>query len=228
MRYLIAESSWETMSLAHVLLEGGILLTRTDRPEDLFHFMECGNNDLIVLDAAQMSKSLRVSDLRARAGRTPVCLLARKPGHSQVAQWLDAGADLVIDMSEEPAEIAARLNAVARRRFGLCLPEVVYGDLHIDLAHHRVHVGNVTLSLSPKLYEILEYVALRPGTLVTREELLSHVYGLEDEPAPRVFDVYMCNLRSQLASVNDTVAIETVRGAGYRFDLLTQAEPMAA
>ncbi len=213
------------MSLAVALANNGTLLTRTDRPEDIQHFLECGAHDLIVLDAGALDKQIRLSSLAVMARRTPICVVARKATSGQVAKWLDAGAAMVIDASTDPEEIVARLHAVARRAKGVSQGEIHYGPLRIRLQERRAQIGGATLSLSPKLYEILEYLALRPGTLVTRDALLSHIYGLEDEPAPRVFDVYMCNLRAHLGLAEGAVAIETVRGSGYRFALSREIAP---
>ena len=225
LRYLIAETTWETMSLAVALANNGTLLTRTDRPEDIPHYLECGAHDLIVLDSAALAAQVRLSALSVLARRTPICVLARKATSAQVAKWLDNGAAMVIDAATDPEEVVARLHAVARRARGISHGEIEYGPLRIRLKERRAQIGAATLSLSPKLYEILEYLALRPGTLVTRDALLSHIYGLEDEPAPRVFDVYMCNLRAHLGLAEGAVAIETVRGSGYRFAVSADAIP---
>ncbi|KUF12564.1 winged helix-turn-helix transcriptional regulator [Pseudoponticoccus marisrubri] len=219
MRYLIAETSWATMELAQDLSGTGPLVTRTDRPEDLQHFLRLGGLDLVVLDAAQLGRDgVSLPALRHGAPSVPVALVAASTDPRQVSHWLEAGADMVITPDMPLAEVSARLLALARRAHGRGTETLRYGALQIDLRRRRVTLRETPVKLSPKVYEILEYLSLRPGRLVTRSELLGHVYGYENEPDSRVFDVYMCNLRACLTTA-EGVDIETVRGAGFRFSV---------
>ncbi|MBS0124717.1 response regulator transcription factor [Thetidibacter halocola] len=218
MRYLIAETSWTMMNIARRLVEDGSLLTRTDRPEDIAHYLRLGEIDAVVLEGgATVSNGLSLAALRAICGSVPVVLIADRAQRSQIAEWLAAGADTVISASTDPTEISARILAVARRAHGCSSPTLTFGPLHLDLARRRAQLDGAWLHLTPKVYEILEFMALRAGTLVTRDALLSHVYGLEGEPDARVFDVYMCTLRGHLKAAGEAVQIQTMRGEGFRF-----------
>ncbi|EPX86786.1 winged helix-turn-helix transcriptional regulator [Salipiger mucosus] len=231
MRYLVAETNWALMGLSRALRDTGTLITTCEDAEDLEEFHRIGAHDLVLFDAALLEGGRSPAHLREMRPGTPVCLFARKADPVRIAAWYEAGADLVIAADTPHDEAVARLQAVARRAHGLAQPRVELGPLCVDLATRRVHMDGVTLSLSPKLYAILEYLALRPGRLASRERLLSHVYGFENEPAPRVFDVYMCNLRAHLSAVSHLVRIETVRGQGYRLALspaLTDPGSLAA
>ncbi|MCR8550735.1 response regulator transcription factor [Salipiger sp. P9] len=219
MRYLIAETTWKLVSLSKAVADSGTLRTRCDAGEEIEDFHQMGEHDLIVLDAAQLRRHCSLTRLRELRPDTPICLIARKPEPEQIATWLMSGADTVIDEAAPLPEMLGRLAAVARRAHGIAQPTLERGPLYLDLAARRVHVGEVTLSLSPKLYEILEFLALRPGRLASREALLNHVYGFENEPAPRVFDVYMCNLRTHLNGIAGALRIDTVRGSGYRLEV---------
>ncbi|MBY6002525.1 winged helix-turn-helix domain-containing protein [Salipiger bermudensis] len=231
MRYLIGETNWKMVSLSKAVAESGLLLTRCEAGEELADFHSMGQHDLLVLDAALLGRDVSLADLRALRPDIPICLVAASPAPERIASWLMAGADVVMEDSTPLPEMLARLAAVARRAHGIAHPLVERGPLLLDLERRRAHLGDVTLSLSPKLYEILEFLALRPGRLAAREALLGHVYGFENEPAPRVFDVYMCNLRSHLGSVGAALKIETVRGSGYRLEVSErrkEARPLAA
>ncbi len=229
MRYLIAETDWPLMSLAAEIVGTGTLLTRTDRIEDIPHFLGLGGVDLLILGADQLGPhGLSLPVLRRAAAGVPIVLIARKASAAQVALWLEAGADTVIATDRPLEEAVVTLEAVARRAHGLPLPQIDYGALRLDLNRRQAYVLGCPMKLSPKVYELLEYIALRPGRLVTRPALLSHIYGLEDEPDPRVFDVYICNLRACLAAVADCVDIETVRGAGFRLAVRRQDAVIAA
>ena len=229
MRYLIAETSWTMMTLAQELAANGTLLTRTDRPEDIAHYLRLGEADMLIIAADQIGRhGVTLTGLRHEFSDLSIAVVARDPAPEEVAMWLNAGADAVVPEDEVPEETIMRLQAVVRRVHGLALPEITHGPLRIDLLSRRAHLSGCPIKLSPKLYELLEYLALRPGRLITRAELLSHVYGLEDEPDARVFDVYMCNLRACLKPACGIVDIETVRGAGFRLALHEVAEPAIA
>ena len=216
MRYLIAETTWKMMSLGHALAQTGTLLTRCEAAEDIEEFHRIGAHDLLVIEASVLRNQTTLTRLRERNPEVPIAVISREADGAQIAAWLMAGADTVLPSEASSEEILARLGAVARRAHGVSLPVSDCGPLRFDLEKRRVHFGTTTLSLSPKLYEILEFLALRPGRLATRETLMNHVYGFENEPAPRVFDVYMCNLRAHLASLEGALTIDTVRGEGYR------------
>ncbi|ANT59894.1 MULTISPECIES: response regulator transcription factor [Roseobacteraceae] len=216
MRYLIAETTWKMMSLSHALAQTGTLLTSCEAAEDIEEFHRIGAHDLLLIDAGVLRQQTTLTRLRELNPEVPIALIARGADGAQIATWLMGGADTVLAEDTPADEIIARLGAVARRAHGISVPVSDCGPLRIDLEKRRVHMGAAVLSLSPKLYEILEFLALRPGRLATREKLMSHVYGFENEPAPRVFDVYMCNLRAHLASLEGALTIDTVRGEGYR------------
>ena len=218
MRYLIAETSWTLMTLASELTSAGVLLTRTDRPEDIPHFLHLAPADLLILEARMLDHpGLTLTGLRRLRPDLPIAVFAGGAAPDRIAHWLAAGADTVLDPAGPPEEIAMYLSAIARRAHGLARPIVDYGPLRIDLHKHQAYLSGCPVKLSPKVYELLEYFALRPRRLINRSALLGHVYGLEDEPDPRVFDVYVCNLRACLAASDGAVDIETVRGVGYRF-----------
>lgn len=218
MRYLIAETSWPLMTLASALSDAGNLLTRTDRPEDIRHFLHTTPADLLVLDAADLGRpGLSLANLRNAHPGMPIALMAKDASHAQIVRWLESGADTVLDPANPPEEAIMSLSAIARRAHGLAQPVLRYGPLAINLQLRMAYLTDCPIKLSPKVYELLEYIALRPRRLINRAALLGHVYGLEDEPDPRVFDVYVCNLRACLAASDGAVDIETVRGSGYRF-----------
>lgn len=219
MRYLFLEASWEGVALARMLADRGTLLSRCERPEDIHPYLEMAAPDLVVSDASGLRDPGRLlASIRRRFPGMPQAMLAQNPRRAESAGWLEAGAGTVIDIARaDRDEVASRLLAVARRAHGFARPVVEAGGLRIDLARRRATGGGTALQLGPKLYEILEHLALRPGRLVTRDALLSHVYGFEREPDPRVFDVYICTLRNQLDACGARARIETARGAGFRF-----------
>ncbi len=218
MRYLVTETSWTMIALARALEETGTLITSVEAADLLDSYLGTGASDLILLDESTLAQNgLSLGEVCRMAGPAPVVLAVTGPRPQEVSAWLGAGATDVLDLGSSQDEIGARLGAVARRAHGLATPVLRHGGLVIDLHHRRALACEVALPLSPKVYAILEYIALRPGQLITRDALLAHVYGFEDEPDGRVLDVYVCTLRSHLARWPSHARIETVRGAGFRF-----------
>jgi DNA-binding response OmpR family regulator len=217
MRYLIAETSWPMMNLATQIASTGTLLTRTDRPEDIPHYMQLGTTDMLLIEDTDLGPhGLDLRELLKANPQTPIVVLTQEATGPEVAKLLLAGADAVLPLHMSSEEIAMRLRAVACRSLGLALPTVELGPVSVCLNNRRAYMYDCPLKLGPKLYELLEYLCLRPNRLITRSDLLTHMYGLEQEPDPRVFDVYICNLRACLKAAEAHVEIETVRGAGFR------------
>lgn len=224
MRILIVETGWNLVALAHGLMARRIPLTRAESLEDALEHARMGQQDLIVADAGLAEWG----DLASVAGGTPVALVADRYRPDEAARLLQAGAADVLDARTEQEVMVTRLLTVARRVLGEAQPEVRRGPLRLDILRRRAFLHDAPLALSPKLYETLEHLALRPGRVVSKDQLLSQVYGNEAEPSPRVFDVYVCNLRQLLAPAGGAVAIVTARAEGYRFELAEAARDAAA
>ncbi|MCT4608075.1 MAG: response regulator transcription factor [Pelagimonas sp.] len=225
MRFLIAETSWPMISLAQNLEERGILVTRIDRPEDTPHYVHMCSNDLVLLEAELLGPNkLTLPELKAKGPESPLALFVQEMDPAQISALLTAGADSVMGLSAPIEETEMRLRAIACRALGLAVPMIDLGPLQVDLGARRAYLFDCPLKLSPKQYELLEFFALRPNMLLNRTELLTHIYGFEQEPDPRVFDVYVCNLRSYLKPASDVLEIETVRGVGYRLVAPSRAE----
>ncbi len=210
MRYLICESSWEMMALARDLEAGGLRTTGTDRLQDLPHLQDLLEAEVTLLDSPPVDLMLRLSATGA------VAVVTDHAGPDGIARWFRLGAAAVLSPKAEPAEIAAHLTAIARRVHGLSRPVWQAGALQLDLAARRARLHGLPLALAPKVYDMLECLALRAGRLVSRDLLMSQLYGLEREPDLRVLDVYATALRQALSSCADDIRINTVRGQGYR------------
>ncbi len=118
--------------------------------------------------------------------------------------------------------------AIARRGLGYPRPVLDFGPLRLSLDKRTAHISDCPVKLSPKIYEMLEYIALRPGQLIARDALMTHLYGLGDEPEGRVFDVYACNIRACLKATQGAVELETVRGIGFRLTMAHDPASVAA
>jgi two-component system OmpR family response regulator len=154
--------------------------------------------------------------LRERERWAPVILLTARDAVADRVTGLDAGADDYLSKPFSFAELSARLRALTRR-VALDRPTVLAVDgLRLDPASHRVTRDGVPVELSPKEFALLETFMRSPGQVLTRTELLEHVWDFAYDGTSNVIDVYVRYLRAKIDRPFDRDSIETVRGVGYR------------
>jgi two-component system, cell cycle response regulator CtrA len=113
-------------------------------------------------------------------------------------------------------ELVARIHAIVRRSKGHAQSVIQTGDMVVNLDTKTVEVNGARVHLTGKEYQMLELLALRKGTTLTKEMFLNHLYGGMDEPELKIIDVFVCKLRHKLkASTGGDSYIETVWGRGY-------------
>ena len=182
--------------------------------------------DAIVLDL--MLPRVPGLDVLARlrgAGReVPVLILTARDGAPDKVRGLDAGADDWLTKPFTLAELSARLRALIRRAHRVTTSVVRVGDLAVDLAARRVERAGRMVELRAKEYAILELMALRRGQVVTRQELVDHVWAHDSETTSNVIDVHVCRLRGALARGGECQLLHTVRGQGYALRAADGAE----
>ncbi len=159
--------------------------------------------------------------LRSEGRWTPVLLLTARDGVDDRVLGLDAGADDYLTKPFAFSELFARLRALTRRDLGARPTVLMVGDLVLDPATRQVRRGEVEISLSAKQFAILEQFMRRPGEVLSRADLLEHVWDFAYEGTSNLVDVYVRTLRERIDRPFGLDTIETVRGAGYRL----RAEP---
>jgi DNA-binding response OmpR family regulator len=112
-------------------------------------------------------------------------------------------------------ELLARVQALCRRAYRAKQPSLQIGDLEIDTVARKVSRAGQSVLLQPREFALLEYLARRPGHIVTRAEIEEHIYGGELELASNVVDSAICSLRQKLGEKNPAPLIHTRRGLGY-------------
>ena len=174
--------------------------------------------DLVVLDIMLPGRNgyAVVSALRS-AGRTvPVLMLTAKDGEWDQAEALDAGADDYLTKPFSYPVLLARLRALIRRAAGHSSPVLNVGPLSLDVTSRRVSVGDRSVELTAREFAVLEYLAHRPGAVVSKSELLQHVWEQVETTDPNVVEVYVGYLRRKIDAGLQEPLLVTVRGAGYR------------
>ena len=174
--------------------------------------------DAIVLDVMlpKMNGYKVCRTLRDEEVWTPVVMLTAKDGELDEAEGLDTGADDFITKPFSFVVLVARLRAVMRRRGGAAPVVLRAGDLSLDPAEGRAWRGDDLLDVTTREFAILEYLLSRAGEIVSKTDVLAHVWDFAYDGSPNIVEVYVSSLRKKIDAPYGRMAIETVRGAGYR------------
>jgi two-component system OmpR family response regulator len=150
---------------------------------------------------------------RASGVDHPVLILTSRAAWTEKVEGLNAGADDYLAKPFEAGEVAARLNALIRRRAGRADPILRRGDIELRPAEGLVRVGAREIELTAQERRILVYLMQRPGRIVSEHDIAEHIYSMDDERQSNSVQVYIGRLRRKLGRD----AIKTFRGLGYRF-----------
>jgi DNA-binding response OmpR family regulator len=197
--------------------EGHTVDVATDGEEGLAMAMD-SSHDVIVLDVLLPGIDGFEVCRRLRAGRvdTPVLLLTALDAVEDRVRGLDAGADDYLPKPFAFQELLARLRALGRRRVQARDPDQLEtANLVLDLRRRRAVRDGRTIDLSPKEFALLEFLLRNQGRVVTRTQILDHVWGYDYSPDSNLVDVYVTYLRRKIDRGHQRKLIRTVRGAGY-------------
>jgi len=153
--------------------------------------------------------------MREAKQHTPVLVLTARDEKESIVALLNTGADDYLTKPFDLGELLARTKALIRRGKGQSSPILEVGDLQINIADRIVHKGGEKISLTAMEYRVLEYLAHRPGAVVSKTELLEHLYDYNWEKFSNVIEVYISGLRRKLDDNSSQQLIHTVRGQGY-------------
>jgi two-component system cell cycle response regulator CtrA len=218
-RILIIEDDEIVASTVELFLRSEGFRTHTETlGEEALEVAKHYEYDAILMDLnlPDMSGVEVLRKLRLNKVATPVVVLSGQTDLDTKIKCLSAGADDFLVKPANNAELAARLRAVVRRAKGHAQSIIQIGDLAVNLDIKSAEVDGERVPLSSKEYQLLELLALRRGTTLTKETFLNHLYGEMDEPEAKIIDVFVCKLRKKLAAyTNGQNYIETVWGQGY-------------
>jgi len=194
-----------------------------DWAEDGLMGDDCACNrcyDLIVLDLMlpKLDGLGLLKRLRGRQDPTPVLILTAKEGANSIVELLNAGADDYLRKPFDLGELIARAKSLIRRGKGAGHATLTAGSLEVNTLEQTVRREGIAVELSPTEYRILEYLIHRPRVIVSKRELLEHLYDYNWEHHSNVIEAHVSNLRKKLdAALPDSEpVVETMRGRGYR------------
>jgi DNA-binding response OmpR family regulator len=204
-----------------VLEEEGHTVDLAYDGEDGLAMAADGSHDVIILDILLPGMDgLEVCrTLRANRVDTPVLLLTALDAVEDRVRGLDAGADDYLPKPFAFQELLARIRALGRRRVQAREPDQLQvADLVLDLRRRRAQRAGKTIDLSPREFALLEFLMRNEGRVVTRTQILDHVWGYEYSPDSNLVDVYVTYLRRKVDRGHERKLIRTVRGAGYALE----------
>jgi DNA-binding response OmpR family regulator len=172
------------------------------------------NFDLMILDLGLPGKDGKeaLTEIRARGERLPVIILTARSGIADTVAGLEGGADDYMTKPFSFEELLARVKVRLRDPGIPEADELTAGDVALELKTRKARVGGREVELSAREFILAETFLRHPGQVLSREQLLSNVWGYDFDPGSNVVDVYVGYLRRKLGKD----VIETVRGMGYR------------
>jgi DNA-binding response OmpR family regulator len=218
-RALVVEDDLRLRSLVvRTLARAGLACDEGSRISEAEELLSLHDYDLLVLDRRLPDGDGLEVCRRARRngfGRSILVLTALDDPNSTV-EGLSDGADDYLGKPFDLAVLAARAHALLRRNERRAPIELVCGDLRLDPGRRAAFLGGNEVALTAREFSILETLMRRPGSVVSREEILEQAWGEREEPMSNTIDVLVARLRKKLDAHGSSSRIETVRGVGYR------------
>lgn len=218
MKILVIEDD-EVLSeiLVAVLNKEGFAVDVTGDGEEGLYLAEQYAPDAIVLDVIlpTLDGLSLLKQLRQKGITIPVLLLTTQSSVAHKVEGLNLGADDYLPKPFDHEELVARLRSILRRNKGLGSSVIQIGDLEINVATRTVKRAGQYIDLTAKEFNLLEYLAIHADRVVSRTEILEHLYDSAFESDSNLIDVYITYLRNKIDRPFPTRLIQTVRGAGY-------------
>lgn len=173
--------------------------------------------DLLVLDLMlpKITGLQVLKSMRSDGKNSPVLILTARDEKEIVVKLLNAGADDYLTKPFDLGEFVARCKALMRRGKGEHSPMIQVGPLEVNTVTRRVQMNGTKITLTAMQYRVLEYLALHRGAVISKMELLEHLYDYNWEKFGNVIEVYISGLRRKIEGMTGQKLIQTVRGLGY-------------
>ena len=199
------------------LMENGFVVDVAEDGEQGLEYALARKVDLIILDVALPKRDgwSIVTELRRAEIHTPVLFLTARDSVPDRVKGFDLGADDYLIKPFHFSELLARVRSLMRRTPERREETITVGDLEIDPRRHRVTRAGTALSLTPKEFSLLLYLASSAGDVVSRTEIVEHVWDINFDTGTNVVEVMMRRLRAKMDDPFEKKMIQTIRGVGY-------------
>ncbi len=215
-------------SISEVLQHKGFEVETVYDGEAGLQYAELGIYDLLILDVMmpKVDGYTVARQLRSKHLGTPILILTARSALEDRITGLNAGADYYLTKPFDIRELLACVNALLRRQ-GSQVDEMTFGNTALDLSSATLICGANRIRLSAKEFEIMRYLLQAGERNLSKEAILSRVWGLESEAVENHVEVYIGFLRKKLASIGSDIRIEAIRRLGYHLEVC-QDDPPAA
>ena len=222
MQVLIVEDDVRlAQALGRILEENGYLVDMVHDGQSGVDWAETGIYDVIILDVMlpKMDGFSVASALRRKNVSTPILLLTARDAVPDKITGLDSGADDYMTKPFSPAELLAHLRALTRRQGEVVFEILRAGDLSLNVESYDLSCGEKSIHLSYKEFLLAKILMSNPGQVVSKEQIIAKVWGVESSAEDNNVEAYVSFLRKKLRFLGSNAHVETLRKAGYRLTL---------
>lgn len=221
MRILIVEDEVRLAeALAQIMKEAKYMVDIVHNGEDGLNYALSNYYDVIILDVMLPKKNgfEIIGELRSAKNATPVLMLTAKDDVLDKINGLDKGADDYMTKPFIPEELSARIRALSRRQGDVVLEEMSFHDLTLNLSANDLCCGNKSIHLGYKEFEILKIFMANPRILISKDTLITKVWGADSNAEDNNVEAYISFLRKKFHYLDSKAKIGTIRKVGYRLE----------
>lgn len=222
MKLLLVEDEKQlSEALTQILIKNNYSVDAVFDGEDGLDYGLTDVYDAIILDIMlpKMNGLDILKNLRKKGISTPIILLTAKGSVEDRILGLDYGADDYLPKPFSTEELLARLRAITRRKGPMVNNNILeFGDIKLNISTYNMEVNGTSLTLTCKEFDILKYFMERPTSIVTKDDLITKLWGFDSDVEHNNIEVYISFLRKKLAYVESNVQITTLRRVGYKLE----------
>ena len=222
MKLLLVEDEKQlSEALQQILIKNKYTVDAVYNGDEGLDYALTGVYDVIILDIMlpKLNGIEILKMIRKRKISTPVILLTAKGSVEDKILGLDSGADDYLPKPFSPDELLARLRALTRRNGDFINENILeFSDIKLNLSTYDMEVNDNSITLTQKEFEILKYFMQRPKLVVSKDDLITKLWGFDSDIEHNNIEVYISFLRKKLAYVESNVKITTIRRVGYRLE----------
>lgn len=222
MKLLLVEDEKQlSEALQQILIKNKYSVDAVYSGDEGLDYALTGVYDVIILDIMlpKLNGIEILKMIRKRKISTPVILLTAKGSIEDRILGLDSGADDYLPKPFSPDELLARLRALTRRNGDFINENILeFSDIKLNLSTYDMEVNDNSITLTQKEFEILKYFMQRPKLVVSKDDLITKLWGFDSDIEHNNIEVYISFLRKKLAYVESNVKITTIRRVGYRLE----------